>query len=314
LLAVLVVGITSALYNKRWFLFSILLSLALTTHYITIFLVPSIILVTVVYNIHAKKVLVPSILSWLLPFVVFSLWFPILRGHWETKDTLMGWVQKADLTSFFNTTQEFLFGTGASELRVTLLFLAIGLVSLYAFIKATRKERLVLLYLLVMSLPPIFGVVFASIYLNINLYISRVLIGFLAVFLIYLVFAVSMLNKYVALSVLAVYLVLTLSTHEEVKNLGYRQLAEYATVSPRMLVMTDPMMYGTLKHYLNDTTMNKVRLQEGCIGDWPLIFPEDTVVKSELSEPFYLVNLDPIPDWTYSERVGEFYLYEWEPK
>lgn len=169
---------------------------------------------------------------------------------------------------------------------------------------------------MLLSTLPIFLILFASIYLDVSLYIDRILIGYLSILLLYLIFVFSSFHRYLGIAILIFYLCITLDFHfsQEVNNLGYRELAEYAKNSSKLLVFTDPLQYGTIKHYLAEDSLSGVRLQDNVIAPsgWPLIFPEEIVVKKEIQEPFYLVNHGPLKGWDYTEKIQEFYLYKWE--
>ncbi len=316
LLTFLIVGTVHALHKREWFMFSVFLSLTFLTHYMALFFLPGIFLVLFFEVILDKEKLLPRLLSLLLPTIILALWSPFLFRQWKIGQKSLNWIPKVTFSDLFFTLYTFLFGSSGNLYKALLIFLSVITISLVFFFRSKGKKRRRASYLLLLSTLPIFLILFASIYLDVSLYIDRILIGYLSILLFYLIFVFSSFHRYLGIAILIFYLCITLDFHfsQEVNNLGYRELAEYAENSSKLLVFTDPLQYGTIKHYLTEDSLSGVRLQDNVIAPsgWPLIFPEEIVVKKEIQEPFYLVNHGPLKGWDYTEKIQEFYLYKWE--
>jgi len=314
LLVFLIIGTIYSFYNRRWFLFSLLFSLAIFTHYISIFLLPSLLIYAAIKYLKSRELDVKELISLLLPTALLIFWAPILKTHFDNANILLGWVEKPQFKYLFSSVETFIFGSSFGGLKSLILVALILGVSIYFFVKSTKENKLKGFFLLLFSIVPFLEVFLVSRYLNIGLYIDRVLIGFLAVFMIYLIFSLQALGKYFGISLILwyVFTAFAFNSKIEVENKGYKQLTDFAQSSSRTIVMTDPKQYGTLKHYLDESTSRLVKVQSDNEGYWPLIFPEDVVDREAIKEPFYLAHEGPISDWTPEVRVGEFYLYNWQ--
>lgn len=314
LLVFLIIGTIYFFYNRRWFLFSLLFSLAIFTHYISIFLLPSLLIFAAIKYLKSRDLDIKELISLLLPTTLLVFWAPILRTHFDNANTLLGWVEKPQFRYLFSSVEAFIFGSNFGGLKSLILVALILGVSIYFFVKSTKENKLKGFFLILFSIVPFLEVFLVSRCLNIGLYIDRVLIGFLAVFVIYLIFSLQALGKYFGISLILwyVFMAFTFQANIETKNLGYRKLVEFARSSSRLVVMTDPKQYGTLKHYLDANTSHLIKVQSDIEGYWPLIFPEDVVDREAIKEPFYLAHEGPISDWDPEIRVGEFYLYNWQ--
>ncbi|NQS89658.1 glycosyltransferase family 39 protein, partial [Patescibacteria group bacterium] len=230
LLVFLIIGTIYSFYNRRWFLFSLLFSLAIFTHYISIFLLPSLLIFAAIKYLKSRELDIKELISLLLPITLLVFWAPILRTHFDNANTLLGWVEKPQFKYLFSSVVSFIFESSFSGLKSLILVALILGVSLYFFTKSTKEKRSEGLFLLSFSLIPFLEVFLVSRYLNIGLYIDRVLIGFLAVFMIYLVFSLQALGKYFGISLILwyVFTALAFNSKIEVENKGYKQLTEFA--------------------------------------------------------------------------------------
>jgi len=313
-LVLLIIGTIYALYNRRWFLFSLLFSITILTHYISIFLLPSVLIFVVARYLKSRDLKIKSLLALLLPVVLLVFWAPILRAHFDHAIVLLGWVEKPQFKDLLNSIEIFSLGKSVGGLESISILTLIICTSAYFFTRSTKETKLKGLFLLLFSLLPFLEVFFVSKYLNISLYINRALIGFLAIFTIYLVFSLQVFGKYLGTFLILwyVFTALVFNSNIEIENMGYMKLIEFAQTSSRVVVMTDPKQYGTLKHYLDENTSSLVKVQSNFDGYWPLIFPEDTVNRAKIKTPFYLAHEGPVSGWDPEIRVGKFYLYSWE--
>jgi len=314
-LVFLIIGAIYSLYNRRWFLFSLLFSITIFTHYVSIFLLPSLLIFAGSLYFKSRDLSMKGLLSLLLPTALLVFWAPIFKDHFDHANTLLGWVAKPRFIDLINSVETLFFGESVTGLKSLSIIIFIFGVSAYFFTKATKEIKLKGLFLLLFSLLPFLEVFLVSRYLNISLYINRVLIGFLAIFMVYLVFSsLQVLGKYFGVAIILwyVFTAVVFNSHIEMESKGYKKLIEFAQSSSRTIVMTDPKQYGTLKHYLDKNTFHLIKVQSDFDGYWPLIFPEDTVDKAKIKTPFYLTHEGPISDWTPEIKVGKFYLYNWE--
>ena len=314
LLVFLTVGVVYSLYNRRWFLSSLLFSVAILTHYIALFLAPSILIFIIADSLRSGKFNTKSFLSLFLPGIVLAFWLPVLKTHFSQAETLLGWVVAPQFKDLFNSIEIFILGEYVGGLKSVALFGSIFFLTIYFFAKSSEKKRLKGLFLLSCGLLPFLEIFFVSKYLSISLYIDRTLIAFLVIFAIYLLFSAQVLGKHLGPLTLFCYIFVALTFHAniETKNIGYKKLSEFAQESYKLIVMADPKQYGTLKHYLNENTARLVKVQSDFEGYWPLIFPEDIIERAEIKEAFYLAHEGPISGWDTELRVGQFYLYNWQ--
>ncbi|MBD3366274.1 hypothetical protein GF360_02930 [candidate division WWE3 bacterium] len=321
LLSFLILTVAYALFNKRWGLLALFLSLTFLTHYMNLFLFPFVFFVVLAYNLLDKEVSWLSFSSLLFPFVVVLVWSPFLYNHWKGGSDLLGWIPPAKLSSLFYALSTFLFGEVFSKSRLILIFTLLGAFLTGVFIwqtfyKKSKQFKFNFLSLVSLSLIPICIVLCLSIFGGMDLFIDRVLIGYFALLLTLIIYTFSKAHPLVWIPAFLLYAFYSLNflQQKSVENPGYNELIKFSNHTNKKLVLTDPMHYLPMKHYLFKASPQKlaqIKVQLDTPGDWPLIFQEDRVEKENLNEPFYLVNYGEISDWQSSIKVGSFYLYEW---
>jgi uncharacterized membrane protein len=301
------------LYKRKWVYFSIILSFMLVTHYMNFFMFPGLLLVFLILIKKDKKIIRPFLISCVLPLLLSVFWLPTLLRQFRTGQTELSWIPKTRLFDLFETFKNFLFYTQKISINSIVLFILLFSAAVFFFYKIKKENKVKALILSSVSIFPIILIFLTSYVLEMNIYIDRVLIGYLSIFLIFIVFVFSKLTNYLSIFLISLYFILNIGFQftRELEYKGYDKLAEYAKNSSKLLVMTNPMHYSTLKFYAYDGGLERIKLQEEA-PKLAIINEEDIVIKENISEPFYLVNNGPIKGWDYDNRVGEFYFYLWE--
>jgi len=137
----LTVGVVYSLYNRRWFLSSLLFSVAILTHYIALFLAPSILIFIIADSLRSGKFNTKSFLSLFLPGIVLAFWLPVLKTHFSQAETLLGWVAAPQFKDLFNSIEISIFGKYIDGLKSFALFGSIFFLTIYFFAKSPKKKR-----------------------------------------------------------------------------------------------------------------------------------------------------------------------------
>ena len=115
-------------FNLNWLVFSVCISLAFLTHYITLFLVISFgafaSFVFVQSRILTKRTIKSlSLLIFqvaLIPSIVFISWFSRFNAQLKNNPDSLGWITKPEFTDISKTLYTFLFGTNVGNLTLPL--------------------------------------------------------------------------------------------------------------------------------------------------------------------------------------------------
>jgi len=320
-------------FNIIWLAFSFSLSVGFLTHYIFSFGVLSMALILLGYlkyrnlfsreNIMKVAILVTKVS--IIPAITFLLWFPTLKPQIGTAN--LWWVPEAQFSFIPRSLYAFLFGVDihawgvppvnevsrvlSSDIISFIGYTLLIAVGIYVLIKSRNKISLV--YPLLMGIIPIIGVIVASIYFKKNLYVERFLIGWGVFLILFMVTLISKIkNKTIVIAIIGFYLLTVIFMPKPARNFGYRELKAFMKNIDKTVVFADAGEFVVAKYYMGKKLSKQIKLYDFKHGNgfdsW-VVIDKGEILGSLPLEPYVIVSHKPL-DESVSRKVGEFHIYE----